>query len=97
VLSNLYVAHEFSGRFAAEFGMRPDRIVVVPGGTEDRLCVAKGCEHRFVEAFVPQSAVEAIRRLRVVLPLGAKAVETHRGAIPGKISANSIVDVARSI
>jgi len=50
---------DLGGCSTAEFGMRPDRIVVEPPGAEDHPCVAQGGEQRFVEAFVAQPAVEA--------------------------------------
>jgi hypothetical protein len=39
--------------------MRPDRIVVLPPGAEDHPCMSQGGEQRFVEAFIPQLAIEA--------------------------------------
>lgn len=33
---------EFGGCSAAEFGMRPDRVVVEPPGAEDHPCIAQG-------------------------------------------------------
>jgi len=94
------LADEFGGCSAAEFGMRPDRIVVEPPGAEDHPCMAQGGEQRFVETFIPQPAVEAfaeavLLRLarRDVVPGDASllrpAQDGHRGQLGAVVADNA--------
>ena len=92
---------DLGGSSAAEFGMRPDRIVVEPPGAEDHPCVAQGGEQRFVEAFVVQPVVEAFAECILLRFAGSDvapgdaallrpAQDGHRGQLGAIVTDNTM-------
>ena len=52
------LAGDLGGGAPAQFRVRPDRVVVVLPGREDRSGVRQRCEQSLVQAFVAQPAIE---------------------------------------
>lgn len=88
------LAGDLGGGASAQFGVRPDVVVVVPPGIEHEASTGQGRKQRLVEALVAQTPVEALdevvlhRLARLdVMPLDAALLRPAQDDRRGQLGA----------